>query len=261
MTNEEWRARLSGNAFDDEDVVRCYACRPPYAQALHDFLLTLVPQRRCLVDLGCGPGKVAGALSRDFAETIAIDPSAAMIAEGRRLYSSTSIKWICAGAEDAALPDRIDLVTAGTAIHWMKHEVLFPKLAQRTELIAVLSIKAPRESAWAVAQDALMTRWLARIGETYDPIAFDAKNRLFERWLDIGGQSQFTTRFSQSIADFVTGMHSTAVHSRSRMGADLAAEFDRELEAMLAPHETNGTISFDVTSELTWGAPRRTARA
>jgi hypothetical protein len=159
------------------------------------------------------------------------------------------------------LPAHIDLVTAGTSIHWMAHDVLFPKLAERTPLVAVLNIKAPPSPPWADAYRAFMTDWLARIGQIYDEKSFDAKNRAYEYWLDIGGRRKFATRFRQDVRDFVTALHSTATFSRGRMGEQLAKEFGEILQTMIKPWCPEGFLTLDLESELVWGAPRRTPRS
>lgn len=258
MSYEAWRSRLTGNAFDDEDVARCYARRPPYAAELFDFLRALAPARACLVDLGCGPGKLAAELANDFTDVTALDPSGPMIAEARRRHGAwhPNIRWLVARAEDAELPAHIDLVTAGTAIHWMDHVVLFPRLAARTALLAVVNLGRGADPPWTERYRAFMTDWLARIGQTYDETAFDAKGRRFERWLDIGGRTEFRTHFRQSVADYVTAMHSTATFSRSRMGAALATQFGDALATLMAPYAEGGVLTFETVSELTWGVPR-----
>ncbi len=45
------------------------------------------------------------------------------------------------------------------------------------------------------------------------------------------------------------------------MGADLAEAFDADLDRRLRPWAPEGFMTFELTSELVWGAPRRTARA
>lgn len=257
MTDVKQRAA----AFDDLDVALCYAHRPPYAPALYEFLLDLVPRKRCLVDLGCGPGKIAAALAGDFANVIAIDPAIAMIETAKASNPQPNISWMHSSAEEAALPDDIDLVTAGTSIHWMKHEVLFPKLAERAPLVAVITGDAPLSPPWLEGESDFLTRWLARLhGRTFDRTAFVADGRIYEPWLDIAGRRDFTFTFRQSIAAYVACQHSRASWPRSRMGADLVLEFDRELETVLTPFAQGGMVSFDLRSELVWGAPRNTAR-
>jgi SAM-dependent methyltransferase len=260
MTYADWKARLTqGNAFDDPDVARCYAHRAPYAPALHERLLALTPRKEQLVDLGCGPGKVAADLAPHFAHTLALDPSGPMIAEARRLYPSANITWLHASAEEAPLPDKIDLVTAGTSVHWMQHSVLFPKLADRTGLFATIWVEAPPAPSWEPAYRRLMTDWLGRIDQVYDPINFPKRILDYEAWLDKQGRETFRAPFTQSIDGYVENLHSSSTFSRARMGADIAAEFARELRAMLAPHAHDGILTFDTISTLVWGAPRRYA--
>lgn len=257
MSHADWKARLSqGNAFDDEDVARCYAHRPPYAPALYARLLDLVPRNEQLVDLGCGPGKVAAQLAPHFAHVLALDPAAAMIGEARRLHPSANIAWLHAHAEDAPLPGRIDLVTAGTSIHWMQHGVLFPRLAERTSLLAVMYVEAPPDPRWDAAYRALVTDWLARIGQVYDPINFPRRVLDYEAWLDKDGHETFTAPFTQTVEGFIEAQHSTATFSRARMGPDLAEEFARDLHTMLTPYAKDGQLAFETKSELVWGKPR-----
>ena len=257
MSKQETRAAT----FDDVDVARCYAHRPPYVPALYEFLLDLVPQRHMLVDLGCGPGKIAAALAGRFDHVIAIDPAEAMIDTARALHAHPNIIWRQVRAEDAELPETIDLVTAGTAVHWMAHDILFPKLAERTRTVAIITGDAPPNPPWQDEWRAAMSKWLARLhNETYDEPAFVAEGRRFEPWLDIAGRESFTFSFRQSVEDYIVCQHSRASWSRRRMGEALSAEFDRDLDALLRPWAQDGMLTMELTSELTWGAPRATPR-
>ncbi len=258
MRTQNQRAAI----FDDADVARCYRHRPPYAPALYDFLLGLVPRRRMLVDLGCGPGKIAAALADAFEHVAAIDPASAMIGEARALYGAghPNIAWLEARAEDAPLPDPIDLAIAGTAIHWMAHDILFPKLAERTNLVAIVTGDMPVDPPWQDAWRAAMTAWLKRLhGETYDETAFAADGQRYEPWLDIAGRRDFEFTYRQSIDDFIACQHSRASWSRTLMGDALGAEFDRDLAALLRPWAQDGQLTLNLTSTLVWGAPRRSA--
>ncbi|MBS0472065.1 MAG: class I SAM-dependent methyltransferase [Proteobacteria bacterium] len=261
MRDEAWHGRMTGNAFDDEDVVRCYVCRPPYAPDLFTCLAEMVPEPRCLVDLGCGPGKVTLGLADKFTEVLAIDPSGPMIAEARRHNRQPNIRWTVGRAEDVDLPEHIDLVTAGAAIHWMSHEQLFPRLAGRAALFGAINSKRGSDPAWVEDQRAFMRDWLSRIDQIYDETAFAAKGRQYERWIDLDGRAEFPMWFRQSIDDYVTAMHATATFSRNRMGTELSGEFDKEFTAALEPFASDGMLAFEVVSELTWGVPRATPTA
>ena len=259
MADKETRA----GTFDDADVARCYAYRPPYAPALYDFLRAMMPGKQRLLDLGCGPGKIAAALADDFAHVVAVDPAGAMIETARGVYGvrHPNIDWVHARAEDVAFDDAIDLVTAGTSIHWMQHDVLFPRLAAHTSLFAVITGDAPADPPWQAEWRVAMTNWLKRLhGETYDEAAFVADGKRFEPWLEIAGRKRFAFSFRQSVADFIACQHSRASWARSRMGAALSAQFDTELDALLRPWAPDGMLTLPLVSELTWGCPRRSAR-
>src|SRR5437868_15106481 len=93
--------------FEDEDVVASYVHRPPYPEALIVRLLALMPQRGRVLDLGCGPGKLARALAPHVAGVVAVDPSAAMLrlAQAEDAGRSRNIAWTHARAEDLDLAD------------------------------------------------------------------------------------------------------------------------------------------------------------
>src|SRR5262245_15321552 len=79
--------------------------RPAYSPALVPTLvaeLGLDGSGR-LLDVGCGPGVLALALATRFAEVIALDPDAEMLAEGARRAAAAGISrihWVQALAED-----------------------------------------------------------------------------------------------------------------------------------------------------------------
>jgi SAM-dependent methyltransferase len=253
-------ARADASSFDDADMARCYQHRPPYAPALYDFLLGLVPTRRRLLDLGCGPGKIAGALADRFDEVLALDPSGPMIAAGREAYGRRhpNIRWLQSRVEDAFLDAGFDLVTAGASLHWMDHEVLFPRLADLTPVVAAIGGDEPGQVPWREEWRALNYRWLERVGRTPDPAGRAAAGSAHEAWLDIAGRKEFDFTWRQPVEDFIACQHSRAAWSRAAMGEVLAQAFDRDIATTLAPWTEDGILTLAITSHLTWGAPRST---
>lgn len=252
--------RAVASAFADADVARCYAARPPYAPALYGFLLKQVPGRARALDLGCGPGKIARVLAGHFAEVVALDPSAAMIEAGRAADAGRhgGIRWVQATAEAYRSDTGFDLVTAGTSIHWLDHATVFPKLADWTSTVAIITGDEPApapcgDAAWA----AFLARWIARLGGRYDPPGAAAEANRHEAWMEIAGRKTFPFTVRQGIADFITAQHSRATWSRTVMGDALAAEFDRDLDALMRPFATEGQLELRMVSTLTWGRPRR----
>ncbi len=74
-----------------------------------------------LLDLGCGTGPVAIALAHLFDEVLAMDPDAAMRAEGKRVARErgiTNIEWRFGGSKDLSPAlGQFRLVTIGNAFH------------------------------------------------------------------------------------------------------------------------------------------------
>src|SRR5579883_807197 len=121
--------------FDFRRQAATYACfRPDYAPALYEAIAarTGPGAGRLALDLGCGPGLVAGALARRGWQVVGVDFSAPMLAEARR--TGVGAGWVQARAE--ALPLRagaVALVTCGTAFHWFAPA---PTLAEMARVLA-----------------------------------------------------------------------------------------------------------------------------
>ena len=99
--------------------------RLPYAPGLARALAAALQLdgRGRLVDIGCGPGILALALSHLFEDGVGVDPDAGMLAEGERRAAAAGIgnlRWLQARAED--LPAElgpIRVATFGQSFHWM----------------------------------------------------------------------------------------------------------------------------------------------
>src|ERR1019366_7976949 len=65
------------------------------AESVHAWLIDTLPKPAALVlDIGAGSGRDAAWLAACGLEVVAIEPSPAMRAEGKRLHPSPSIRWI-----------------------------------------------------------------------------------------------------------------------------------------------------------------------
>jgi hypothetical protein len=182
-----------------------------------------------------------------------------MLAEGRAAHPAANITWLHASDAGAPLDQPFDLVTAATAIHFMDHARLFPRLADATPIVAIVSGDEPPDPPWKALWREAMDRWLVRVGRTPDPEAFHAFGHRHEAWIDIQGRQTFAFDFTQSVEDYITCQHSRGTWSRAVMGAELAAEFDADLEQLLRPFAPDGLLRYTLVSELVWGAPRPTA--
>ena len=251
-------------AFEDSDVVRCYRHRAPYPAALHDRLFELAAAGGRLLDLGCGPGKLARALAGRFAAVDAVDPSAAMLAEARALDDGAhpNIRWIEARAEDAPLAGPYDLVVAGAAIHWMDHGRVMPMLARALcpgAPLALVDGDGPAEADWLQAYQDVIVRWVERGGRRWRDAAHTALVTAHLPWFDTDGTERFTAEVRQRVEDLIAAEHSRATWARSRMGAE-AASFDADLRRALEPFAHRGEVVYRTRATLAWGRPRAERR-
>lgn len=88
------------------------------------FLSELPAQLDCVLDLGCGPGKVAGALLSRAKRVVGLDFSIAMLSQlGRKHHE---IQRVCADAVELPIKDRSfdAVVNSGLLIHLHRPELL-----------------------------------------------------------------------------------------------------------------------------------------
>ena len=244
------------HAFDDPDVANAYAHRAPYPGALITRLAELSPRTGRLLDLGCGPGKLTLPLAWRFDRVDAVDPAQAMIAAAKALAPPANINWIVADAETAPLAGPYDLVTAGASIHWMRPQVLFPRLRPHLApdgLFAVIAGDEPHQPPWAGHWPDFLRRWIGRMGRSYDRPAFEAEGAAYRAWVEVRGEEAFSSTIRQSVDDFIEGEHSRGTWARRKMGVERAAAFDAELRDLLAPYADNGMLTYEVRARLTYG--------
>jgi SAM-dependent methyltransferase len=252
--------RSAAAEFQDDDVVAGYVHRPAYPDTLIARLLELMPQRGRVLDLGCGPGKLARALAPRVDEVIAVDPSAVMLRLARELDAGESynIRWTCARAEDLDVDVPIHLAVAGAAIHWIDPAQLFPKLARWLgpgAPVAIVEGDQVSAAPWLQAWQAVIVAWVERLGRQWNDPAHRTMVTAHEPWLDVQGRETFVCSVRQSVEDLIACQHSRATWARRRMGP-LAEAFDADLKAVLAPWAQDGTVTYEMETQLVWGPPR-----
>lgn len=258
------------SVFEDAGVAECYKFRPPYVPDLSQLLSEISGNHEIALDIGSGPGELAIPLADNFTRVTTIDRSASMLEAGIRSDAKRhpNINWIRGDAEYFDMESMYDLVTAGNSIHWMEHAVLFPKLAEGSELVAIVSGDSPARlpcgsNDWVE----FVSKWLEKL-ENIDPVrwrrydhsGFSCEGERHEHWMDIKGKKVFPYLFRQSVDHFIEGQHSQASWSRAAMGNRLSSEFDLELRELISPHQKNGLLELDMETVVTWGRARRTPR-
>lgn len=246
-----------GEVFTDPLVARLYERRPPYPEGVFAALARRLVAPRSVLDAGAGTGALARKMS-SFAERIdAIEPSAAMIAEGRRLPggSNPRIRWIEGRAEGVELDPPYGLVVCGESLHWMDLAVVLPRFREALAPGAYLAVVGNanvhgpyRQEVWAVTDRYAA---VAKHPETADAIAGVLASGLFT----IEGEERTELMpFEQSLDEYIEFLHSTSVLSRAQLG-NRAGAFDAEVRDVFARHGID-RLRYEVVGSVTWAAPK-----
>ena len=258
MTNRpSFFAPEHGAAFQDADVVREYAFRAPYPPATFDLLARLIDRDRPIVlDLGAGTGPIARAIAPHVVRVDAIDPSGAMLDEGRRLDGphDRNIRWMAGRAEDVILDPPYGLATAGASLHWMDWDIVLPRLARALTpraFFAVLDID-DRLTPWHESLVAIVREYsvYGKTWHEFDVIAELERRGLFA----VAGRERIPMEFAQPLGDYVRALHSHSSLARARIGSERATAFDEKVRS-LAVVDDAGLVHRTIAAEVVWGRP------
>ncbi|KAI0484845.1 S-adenosyl-L-methionine-dependent methyltransferase [Xylariaceae sp. FL0804] len=131
-----------------------------------------------LLDLGCGHGLIARDLSPHFGAVVAVDPSAGMVAQARRMTSGHAaerrIRFRQGGAEDLGFlaPASVDLAVAGQAAHWFDYAKVWPNLARVVRPGGTVAFWGYKDNVLIGAEHAteIMERFIYGFGEVAEGI-------------------------------------------------------------------------------------------
>ncbi|HEX8917767.1 MAG TPA: class I SAM-dependent methyltransferase [Chloroflexota bacterium] len=250
--------------FEDREVAASYRHRPAYPVQTFDVLAGLiVDEPRAVLDLGCGTGFVARPLAPLVDRVDAVDPSSAMIEEGKQLPGGDNprLSWIVGRAEDISLQPPYGLVTAGDSLHWMDWDVLLPRLAGVISphgSLAILSVDGTIKTGDESLQRGIVD--LIRRYSTYKEWRpdFDLVAELTRRGLfrERGRTETEAVPFRQSAGEYVESFHARASLSWERMDPESLAAFDTALLRLVLDH-VGGVIELTVRATIVWGRPLR----
>ncbi|HYK98231.1 MAG TPA: class I SAM-dependent methyltransferase [Candidatus Acidoferrales bacterium] len=251
---EQWGPQHAA-AFDDAEVARRYYARPPYAPAAMAFLRGLIdPSSYVVLDVGTGTGKIARELATTVERVDAVDVSAPMLEEGRRLAPRAPIRWIHARVEDAPLSGPYGLATAGSSLHWMDWDVVCPKIAgvlTSGAALAVVEVNDPLLGTPGPVLDAII-RHSAYEGK-WQHIDLIAELTRRERFAP-SGRRKFGEPFRQPVEEFIDALHSSSSLAPWRIGPERTRSFDEEIRRA-APRDADGLVTRDTVTEIVWGRP------
>jgi SAM-dependent methyltransferase len=257
VTTVELKQRLA-SVWTDPNVARLYRFRPDYPARAFAIVERLLVAPRTILDVGCGNGALTRGLTAFASRIDAVDPSAAMLAEARSLPGGTSerIRWINGPAETAPLDPPYALVTCGSSLHWMDHDVVMPRFADALApggRLVVLDVDWDFAPGWRADLRALINRFSPETkGFAADLLGDLVRRGLFQRH---GFERTASFAVDQSIDDFVAMLQSTSSLS-SVMQRERTDGFARETRALF------GRLGLDraryaASATAVWGRPLR----
>ncbi len=221
--------------------------RPPYPD---EFLSELRSRARTtgygsLLDLACGPGRVAIPMAPYFKRVLAVDVEAEMIAGGQQEASRcgvTKIAWAVGRAEDLQLPAAsLELITIGEAFHRFDQERILKRAVgwlQRRGSLATLGAepvwRGPEE--WKRVLVEVVNKWTGQsLGDPNEHAWGGPIDELRTAGLEVEERESIVERIwtCDSIIGF---MFSTSIASRRVLG-DQASTFEADLRGALLEAE------------------------
>jgi SAM-dependent methyltransferase len=243
---------LQPNAF--AGTAEAYArFRPAYPRASLDALVAAAAPATpsALLDLACGPGRIALDLASAFDRVVAIDLEPEMVAVGAREAARRGIRnvvWSVVAAEAFDAPAGVfDLITIGEAFHRLDQAVIAAKARAWLKPGGWLAILAgdgilAGVGPWQAPAADIARRWMARAfpngwatarpGAESTP---DGIERLLKEagFVDVASR-RFTEPHAWRIDAIVGYFKSTSVCSRAALGEHFAG-FEAELRTVLSP--------------------------
>ncbi len=244
--------------FKKQQVVDAYRYRPPYPQEVFDILTHLITDEpRAVLDVGAGSGDIARHLIDAVERIDAVDFSHHMIERGKQLPNGNHphLNWIHGRVEEAPLTLPYALITAGSSIHWTDWPVAFPRFRSLLTPNGYLALIYRR--TLPMPWDEELSKLRAQISTRHAHRGPNAIKELEARgyFHKQGEKETIPVPFSQSIDDFIEGLHSRSSFTRDRMGQERAAEFDQRVRAFLLRHYQDGMLPLRVVGTVAWGTP------
>jgi SAM-dependent methyltransferase len=246
------------DVFRDPDVARAYRSRAPYPEETFAILEELLVAPRTVLDVGSGSGQLARRMVRFAARVDAVDPSNAMVEEGRRLPGGDDarLRWIVGTAETAPVDPPYGLITAGTSIHWMTPDVAMPRFGSALAGGGRLAIVEKDDGTFPVPG-------LLEVVKRHSELHADKVDGFAERVAALEASGRFVKEgerrtapapFRRTVDEYLEYLHSTSTLARTRLG-DRAAAFDAEIREVFAQRGI-AVLDQEVVGLVAWGRPQ-----
>lgn len=251
--------------------------RVPYPRPLLQDLLRRagVTGEGRLLDLACGPGRVAFGLVGSFRETWAIDLEPEMVAVGKQEAARRgvdSIQWRVGKAEELIAPPAwFELVTIGEAFHRLNQQIVAHQTLlwlQPGGCLATLgncSLAADWQP-WQRIVARIVQKWTGRAvstgGVSTEHMPSSGPDHTEQVLREIGfeevGSYSFTEPRDWTLETILGNLYSLSVCSRRILGSHADA-FEADLKAALLAHDASDRYHEEICFGYTLG--RKRARA
>jgi SAM-dependent methyltransferase len=243
--------------------------RVPYPAVLLEHLLARVSGRERLLDLACGPGRLALPLASSFGEVWAVDLEPEMITAGREeaeRRAIANIRWQAGRAEDLVAPAAsFDLIVIGEAFHrldqrpvaalcttWLKQGGGIATVGGGDMLYGAepwQKIAGDCVREWT--RDAFPQGWAHSAPGAGTGIAHHEQVLRDAGFRDVAS-FEFTAPHVWSIDSIIGYLRSTSVASARILG-DKTANFDAALRSALLRHDQSGRYTEQIRFGYTFG--------
>lgn len=243
------------------EAAKYYGFRAPYAPQALAYVRDAfgLDETSRALDLGCGPGTIAIPLSHMVGYVLAVDPSEAMLGQGRMLSAEAgrnNIDWLHARAEGVTEAlGTFDIVTMGQSFHWMDRDTvlrqLAPMIAQGGGLALINPGKRRPQESWEPLVCEVIIHFLGT------PPRHPQKHPEPEHepaLLRSGGFSRFTARefamdFERDVASILGYVYSMSISPKSAFGDRIDA-FEKDLTEALLGANPSGVFKERLETEV-----------
>ncbi len=229
------------------------AGRPAYAPRLIEHVRRFVGLSRAdrVLDLGCGPGMLAGAFARLAGEVVAMDPEPEMLRIAEVEFGAVGRIRFARGSSFDLSPSlgRFRLVTMGRSFQWMDRPATLRSLETLVEpdgAVALFSSghrDAP-DTGWTAAYQALVRRYAAD-DSSHPRCRADGTLRheaiLLASAFDLLDEITVIERREVTVQQLVERALSRSSTAPDRLG-DAVPRLAAEIEALLVPLAKDGTL-------------------
>ncbi len=248
-----------GDQFKDRSVADAYVNYPPYAAEVFQVLDGLIQDEPGIVlDVGCGTGDVGRPLASFVERVDAVDPSAAMIEVGRSRDGGgrPNIRWVCQSAEEFAYDSSYSLIVAGASLHWMDWYTVIPRMAgalSRRGYLAIVGGRGIDTAPWVNDLNKIIPRYSTN--KDFAPYNLIEELERRQLFAVVGRKRTAPQEYSMNVDQYVELFHARNGFSRQRMDEHAANAFDAAVRELVSPFADEHVLTFNVTTDITWGHP------